>query len=61
VATAAARRLVAEGALDPACTVCCVITETGLKTEAWVKSRVGEALTHERLIALVRERLETPP
>jgi threonine synthase len=54
---AAARRLLAEGTLDPASTVCCVITETGLKTEARVESRVGEALTYDRLIALVRERL----
>ena len=54
---AAARRLLAEGTLDPAGTICCVITETGLKTEARVESRVGEALTYERLIALVRDRL----
>jgi len=54
---AAARRLLAEGALDPAGTICCVITETGLKTEARVESRVGEALTYERLITLVRDRL----
>jgi threonine synthase len=56
---AATRRLLAEGALDPAGTVCCVITETGLKTEARVESRVGEALTYERLVALVRERLDS--
>jgi threonine synthase len=54
---AAARRLLTEGALDPAGTICCVITETGLKTEARVESRVGEALTYDRLVALVRERL----
>jgi threonine synthase len=54
---AAARRLLAEGALDPAGTICCVITETGLKTEARVESRVGEALTYDRLVALVRDRL----
>ncbi len=57
---AAARRLLSEGALDPAATVCCVLTETGLKTEARVESRTGEALTHDRLIALVRDRLAAP-
>jgi threonine synthase len=56
---AAARRLLAEGALDPAGAVCCVITETGLKSEARVESRVGEALTYDRLVALVRERLDS--
>lgn len=56
---AAARRLLAEGALDPAGTVCCVISETGLKTEARVESRVGEALTYERLVALVKKRLDS--
>ncbi len=54
---AAARRLLAEGALDPAGTICCVITETGLKSEARVESRAGEALTYDRLVAIVRERL----
>jgi threonine synthase len=54
---AATRRLLAEGALDPAGTICCVITETGLKSEARVESRAGEALTYDRLVALVRERL----
>jgi threonine synthase len=54
---AAARRLLAEGALDPSSTICCVITESGLKTEAPVASRTGEALTYDRLVALVRNRL----
>jgi threonine synthase len=54
---AAARRLLVEGVLDPASSICCVITETGLKTEARVESRVGEALTYDRLVALVRDRL----
>ena len=57
---AATRRLLAEGALDPASTICCVITETGLKSEARVESRAGEALTYDRLVALVRERLALP-
>jgi threonine synthase len=54
---AALRRLLAEQALDPGQTVCCVISETGLKTEANARSRQGEAFTYERLVALVRERL----
>ena len=41
-------------------TICCVITETGLKTEARVEARGGEALTYDRLVALVRERLAAP-
>ncbi len=57
---AAVRRLLAEGALDPDQTICCVISETGLKTEAPVASRQGEAFTYERLVALVRDRLGTP-
>jgi threonine synthase len=58
VATLAAlRRLLAEGALDPAQTICCVISETGLKTEVPVTSRAGEAFSYERLVTLVRERL----
>ena len=52
-------RLVAEGALDPDQTICCVISETGLKTEAPVGPRTGEAFTYDRLVALVRSRLET--
>jgi threonine synthase len=54
---AALRRLVAEGAIDPAQTFCCVISETGLKSDAPVASRQGEAFTYERLVALVRGRL----
>ena len=57
---AATRRLLAEGALDPASTICCVITETGLKSETRVESRTGETLTYDRLVALVRERLALP-
>lgn len=51
------RRLLEERALDPDQTVCCVISETGLKTEAAAVARTGEAFTYERLVALVRERL----
>ena len=35
------------GALDPASTICCVITETGLKSETRVESRTGETLTYD--------------
>jgi threonine synthase len=56
-ALAVARRLLAEGALDPDRSICCVLTETGLKTEAAAGARAGEVLTYERLCALVRERL----
>jgi threonine synthase len=58
VATLAAlRRLVAERALDPDQTVCCVITETGLKTDAPPVTRQGEAFTYDRLVSLIRNRL----
>ena len=56
-ALAALRRLLAERALDPGQTFCCVISETGLKTEAPVTSRKGEAFTYDRLVADVRDRL----
>ncbi len=54
---AALRRLLAEGAVDPDQAFCCVISETGLKTEAPVASRKGEAFTYERLAELVKSRL----
>jgi threonine synthase len=57
---AALRRLLAERAVDPEQSFCCVISETGLKSEAAVPPRSGEAFTYERLVALVRERLGTP-
>jgi threonine synthase len=56
-ALAALRRLLAERAVDPAQAFCCVISETGLKTEAPVAARQGEAFTYERLVELVRGRL----
>src|SRR5262249_24060418 len=55
---AALRRLLAQGALDPDQTICCVLSETGLKTDAPVVSRAGEALSYERLVTLVRQRLD---
>jgi threonine synthase len=51
------RRLLGEGALDPDQTICCVISETGLKTDAPAVSRSGEAFSYERLVGLVRQRL----
>ncbi|HEV8310236.1 MAG TPA: threonine synthase [Methylomirabilota bacterium] len=54
---AALRRLLGERAVDPDQTFCCIISETGLKTEAPVAARTGQAFTYERLVALVRDRL----
>jgi threonine synthase len=54
---AAVRRLLTEGSLDPDQTVCCVISETGLKTDAPPVARKGESFTYDRLVALVRDRL----
>jgi threonine synthase len=56
-ALAVARRLLAEERLDPAQTICCVVSETGLKTDAHVPSRTGEPFTYARLVGLVRGRL----
>jgi threonine synthase len=56
-ALAVARRLLADGRLDPAQTICCVLSETGLKTDAAAGPREGEAFTYERLVGLIRGRL----
>ena len=50
-------RLVAQKLLDPAQTVCAIISETGLKTEAEPPSRAGTAFDHDSLRRLVTERL----
>ena len=50
-------RLVAQKLLDPAQTVCAIISETGLKTEAEPPSRTGTAFDHDSLRRLVTERL----
>ena len=55
---AALRGLLADRAIDPDQTICCVISETGLKTEAPAASRDGEAFTYDRLVALIRQRLD---
>jgi threonine synthase len=59
-AVAAVRQLLREERLDPDQTICCVVTETGLKSEAVLPPRTGETFTYERLVALVRERLALP-
>jgi threonine synthase len=48
--------LLAEKALDPQQTICIVVSETGLKTDAPPPSRVGVAFDEASLRALVRER-----
>ena len=50
-------RLVAQQQLDPAQTVCAIISETGLKTEAEPPGRTGIAFDHDSLRRLVTERL----
>jgi threonine synthase len=56
-ALAALRRLLGEHAVDPDQSFGCVLSETGLKTEAPVGSRTGQAFTYERLVELIRTRL----
>jgi threonine synthase len=50
-------RLLAGKRIDPAQTICVVISETGLKTEAEPPSRAGTAFDESSLRRLVRERL----
>ena len=50
-------KLLAERRLDPAQTICAIISETGLKTEAELPSRAGTAFDYESLRRLVTERL----
>ncbi len=58
VATVAVlRRLLEQKQLDPGATVCAIISETGLKTEAPVPSRAGTAFDADSLRRLVRDRL----
>jgi threonine synthase len=52
-------RLLEERQLDPAQTVCVVVSETGLKTEAEPPSRAGTAFDEASLRRLVHERLGT--
>ncbi len=50
-------RLLADRHLDPAQTICVILSETGLKTEAEPPSRVGTAFDVDSLRRLVLERL----
>jgi threonine synthase len=50
-------RLLAEKAVDPATTICIILSETGLKTEAPPPSRQGLAFDEASLRRLVRDRL----
>jgi threonine synthase len=50
-------RLLADRVLDPAQDICCVISETGLKTEAEPPSRAGIAFDEPSLRRLVADRL----
>ncbi len=54
---AALQKLLAERRLDPAQSICVIVSETGLKTEAEVPSRQGTAFDYESLRALVTARL----
>jgi threonine synthase len=56
-ALAVLRRLLAERALDPDATICVILSETGLKTEASPSSRRATAFDAESLRHLVLARL----
>jgi threonine synthase len=51
------RRLLADKALDPAQSICAIVSETGLKTEAAPPSRQATAFDATSLRQLVRDRL----
>jgi threonine synthase len=53
------RKLLAAGTLDPGGTVCVILSETGLKTEARPVERQTIAFDEASLRQLVRERLDT--
>ena len=50
-------RLLAQKQLDPAQTICAIISETGLKTEGEPPTRTGVAFDFDSLRRLVAERL----
>jgi len=54
-------RLLAERALDPDGTICVIVSETGLKTEAAAPSRRATAFDAASLRRLVEERLGRSP
>jgi threonine synthase len=51
-------RLLADRQIDPASTICVIVSETGLKTEAPPPSREGTAFDADSLRALVLEKLQ---
>ncbi len=57
-AVAVLLRLLARRELDPGQTICVIVSETGLKTEAEVPSRTGAAFDYDALRRLVVERLD---
>jgi threonine synthase len=56
-ALAVLEKLLAAKALDPAQTICVIVSETGLKTEAEPPSRAAVAFDYDALKRLVTERL----
>ncbi len=54
------QRLLLEGALDRDATICVIVSETGLKTEAATPSRQATAFNENGLRQLVEERLGRP-
>jgi threonine synthase len=58
-ALAVLERLLADRTLDPAQTICVIISETGLKTEAAAPSRSAVAFDESTLRDLVRRRLQS--
>jgi threonine synthase len=50
-------RLLAKKQVDPGQTICVIVSETGLKTEAEVPTRQGTAFDYDSLRALVHSRL----
>jgi threonine synthase len=59
-ALAVLRRLLAERAIDPDATICVIVSETGLKTEAHAPERRATAFDEASLRRLVRELLGGP-
>jgi threonine synthase len=56
-ALAVLRRLLADRALDPEASICVIVSETGLKTEATAPSRQATAFDEASLRRLVHARL----
>jgi threonine synthase len=60
-ALAVLRRLLAERAIDPAATICVILSETGLKTEASAPARRATAFDEASLRRLVYSKLKPGP